>query len=239
MAILLAAVVMSIRGGTRDTIVLPDDTASAEPESPPVEASEPFLTVARENVQEILATMARPSAYAQSLEVVRYWSGGSARRTVSLWVSGARMRAQIAAGEQTEHLLTDGETLWLWYDGLDTSRVLTPEETVTFDDLAGIPTYETLTTLDPAAILEAGFVTLSEPEDRSCLYISVSDGAYTDRYWVDVNTGLLCRADTLLEGQQVYQLRQTSGQVLSTEDTALQGVFQLPDGTVVAEPTGA
>ena len=68
MAILLAAVVMSIRGGTRDTIVLPDDTASAEPESPPVEASEPFLTVDRENVQEILATMARPSAYAQSLE---------------------------------------------------------------------------------------------------------------------------------------------------------------------------
>ena len=83
-----------------------------------------------------------------------------------------------------------------------------------------------------------GFVTLDEQQGVSCLYVSVADGEDTDRYWVDVNTRLLCRADTLSGGGQIYQLRQTGCQTLTPEDTALQGIFQLPDGTAVSAATG-
>lgn len=236
--LLLIGVLVSIRGGTRDTIVLPEDSGGAQPEAPTVDAGEPFYTVDRENVQSILEVLSRPAAYVQTLTVTSYWSDGQAERNVQLWCSGSLIRAQITAGRQTQHLLTDGETVWVWYDGEETARALTPDETVTFDDLTGIPTYETLTAIPTEAIEEAGFVTLDEQQGVSCLYVSVADGEDTDRYWVDVNTRLLCRADTLSGGGQIYQLRQTGCQTLTPEDTALQGIFQLPDGTAVSAATG-
>ena len=235
--LLVAAVLFSIRSGTRDGITLPDSSATAEPEPAPVPEEDPFLEVDRENVQAVLATMARPEAYHQVLTVTNLWDSGAAETTVELWRSGSRIRVQRTAAGQTEILLTDGETVWLWYAGDTAAKVLTPDETVSFDDLSGIPTYETLSSIPETAILEAGFVTLDQDEGIDCLYVAVSDGAYEDRYWVDVNNQLICRTDTLLDGGQIYQLRQTSCQTLSPEDTALQNIFQLPDGTAVADLT--
>ncbi len=232
--LLVGAFVLSMRGGTRDTIVLPEDAGSAPSEQPAVESGEPFLEVDRENVQQVLTTLARPAAYVQGLEVTSFWEHGAAEATVRIWCSGNLRRAQITAGQQTQNLLTDGETVWLWYDG--DARALTPDASVTFDDLIGIPTYELLVDIPPETIDEASFVTLDEPAGLSCLYLSVTDGAYTERYWVDVNTRLLCRADTLQDGERIYRLLQTDCQTMSPGDTALADVFRLPDGTTVTDP---
>lgn len=236
--LLVAAVLISIRGGTRDGITLPESSGTTEPEQTPVSEEDPFLEVDRENVQAVLDTMARPDAYHQVLTVTNLWESGSAETTVELWRSGALIRARRTENGRVENLLTNGTTVWIWYDGETSAKALTPEESVSFDDLSGIPTYETLAAIPASSILEAGFVTLDQGEGTDCLYLSVSDGVYEDRYWVDVSNQLLCRADTLLDGVQTYQLRQTSCQALSPEDTALQDVFQLPDGTAVTEPTG-
>lgn len=235
--LLVAAVLISIRGGTRDGITLPENTGTGEPEKTPSAEEDLFLEVDRENVQAVLATMARPSAYHQELTVTNLWDNGSAETKVELWCSGSLIRAQRTGNGQVENLLTDGATVWIWYDGDTKARALSPEESVSFDDLVGIPTYETLSSIPVSAILEAGFVTLDQGDGLNCLYLSVTDGTYEDRYWVDTGNQLICRADTLLDDVQTYQLRQVSCQTLSPEDTALQNAFRLPDGTAVTEPT--
>ncbi len=231
--ILLAVVLSSIQGGTRDAITLPDPTASTPVEQTPEQAPEIFVAVDKDNIQAILDTMARPEAYHQTLTVSTLWSGGSSSRTIEIWRSGALAHARIAEGGQTRCLTTDGTTLWVWYEGDSAARALDPDETVTFDDLVGIPTYETLTALEPADILDAGFVSL---DGRSCLYIASDTGGGEDRCWVDASTQLLCRADALDGDEQTYQLRQSACEVLSTDDGSLRDAFTLPDGTSV---TGA
>ena len=235
--VLVAAVLISIRGGTRDGITLPETSGAVEPEQTPSSEEDIFLEVDRENVQSVLDTMERPSAYHQVLTVSNLWESGAAETTVELWRSGDLIRAKRTESGRVENLLTDGTTVWIWYDGETSARALTPEDSVSFDDLTGIPTYETLSAIPTSAIREAGFVTLDASDGLNCLYLAVLDGDYEDRYWVDVTNQLLCRADTLLEGTQTYQLRQVSCQTLSPEDTALRDVFQLPDGTAVTAST--
>ena len=232
--ILLAVVFTSIRGGTRDSITLPDAAAAVEPDLEPAPSNTGFVSVDRENVQAVLDTMLRPEGYHQVLTVTNFWEGGSASRTVEIWRSGSLARARIAESDRTRNLLTNGETVWIWYQGERTARAMQPDASVSFDDLTGVPTYETLAERLPDDIVEAGFVTLDEPDDLSCLYISVRDGIYEDHYWVDVRTQILCRADALAGTEQTYQLRQVSCEVAAAGDASLEGVFQLPDGTAVA-----
>ena len=237
LCLLVGAFYLSTSGGTRDTIVLPEDTGQTPAERPAVDGEAPFLEVDRENVQQVLTTLNRPAAYIQSLDVTNYWTGGAAERTVQVWASGNLCRAQITTDGQIRNLLTDGETVWVWYN--DDVRAVTPDPSVTFDDLIGIPTYEFLLDIPPETIEEASFVTLDEPEGLNCLYLSTADDSVVRRYWVDVNTRLLCRADVLENGSRIYQLVQTGCQALAPGDMALDDVFRLPDGTAITDPAAS
>lgn len=115
--ILLAVVFTSIRGGTRDSITLPDAAAAVEPDLEPAPSNTGFVSVDRENVQAVLDTMLRPEGYHQVLTVTNFWEGGSASRTVEIWRSGSLARARIAESDRTRNLLTNGETVWIWYQG--------------------------------------------------------------------------------------------------------------------------
>ena len=236
--LLVVVVMVSIRGGTRDGITLPEANGTTESDQTPVSEESPFLEVDRENVQAVLETMERPAAYHQVLTVTNLWESGSSETKVELWRSGNLIRTQRTAGNRVENLMTDGTTVWIWYDGETSAKALTPEESVSFDDLTGIPTYETLAAIPEESILSAGFVTLEQSDSPNCLYVAVVDGEYEDRYWVDVNNQLICRADTLLDDTQTYQLRQVSCQTMSPEDTALRNIVQLPDGTALMAATG-
>lgn len=226
--LLLAAVLSNIRGGRRSTITLPDGPLPVPPEQegPPVE--DLFVEVERENIQSILASMRRPESYHQILTVTRCWHGGSSSRTVELYRSGELAFAAITGEGRDRSLLTDGQTVWLWYAGDQQVRTLSPDPSVTFDDLTGIPTYETVSSLPADSIAEAGFVTL---DGASCLYVSARDGASEERYWVDASTRLLCRADALEGDQLTYQLRQGLWEI--PDEGTLQTIFRLPDGTAI------
>jgi hypothetical protein len=70
-------------------------------------------------------------------------------------------------------------------------------------------------------------------DGRSCIYAQLDDGSgYIDSYWIDVSTGLLCRADSLENQSLIYKLRETAVEVLLASDEALTEAFTLPDGTV-------
>lgn len=227
-ALLLAAVLSTIRSGMRSTITLPDGPLPAPPESEAAPVEDLFIEVDRENIQKILSAMQRPERYHQILTVIRLWPGGSSSRTVEIYRSGERAFASISGEGRDRCLLTDGDTVWLWYADERRSRALSPDPSVTFDDLTGIPTYEAVSALPADSIAEAGFVTL---DGASCLYVSARVGASEERYWVDAATRLLCRADALEGDQLTYQLRQSLWEV--PDEGTLQDVFRLPDGTQI------
>ena len=236
--VLVAAFLASTRSGTRDTITLPEAGTAPSPGSDQEVESEIFLEVDRENIRQVLDAMGRPEAYHQVLTVSKFWDSDSSRQTVEFWQSGERVRARIQDDSRTKHLLTDGQQLWVWYEGETAARQLALDGTITLDDLTGIPTYETLVALEPSEIAEAGFVTLDEMEGLNCLYLRSVDGEQADRYWVDANTQLLCRADSQADGALVYQLEQTACEVFTPGDATLESMFTLPDGTAVAAPSG-
>ena len=221
-----AAVLSTIRSGTRSTITLPDGPlpAPAEPEGTPPD--DLFVEVERDNIQRIIAAMERPGRYHQILTVIRFWHGGSSARTVDIYRNGERAFASISGEGRDRSLLTDGETVWIWYAGEREVRTLSPDPSVSFDDLTGIPTYETVSALPLRSIAEAGFVTL---DGASCLYVSARNGESEERYWVDASTRLLCRADALTDDQLTYQLRQSLWEI--PDENALEDIFRLPDGT--------
>lgn len=144
------------------------------------------------------------------------------------------MRATIREQNRVRHILTNGSAVWLWYDGDAQPQMVQQDAGITFEDLVGFPTYEMLTVLPKDTIREAGFVTLDDLDGTSCLYLSVDAGeGYRDRYWVDVQTQLLCKADSTYKDTQVYLFRQTALDRLTAEDAALRDAFRLPDGTEI------
>lgn len=231
LGLLLCAVFHTIRSGTRSAITLPEGPLPAAPERDAEPAQTRFVEVNRENVRDILATMRRPDAYHQSVTAATLWPGGSSSRTVELWRSGPLALAQVSGSARTKHILSDGETVWIWYEGDETPLALSPDESVSFDDLAGVPAYEDAVSLDLSRVEGAGFVTIN---GANCLYLSARDGAYEERCWVDTATQLLVRADSLEDGQLIYQFRQTACELLTAGDPALAERFRLPDGTDIS-----
>ena len=59
---------------------------------------------------------------------------------------------------------------------------------------------------------------------------AVTELGYRERYWISVDSGLLAAAETEKDGQVVYAM--PSRDVVSPLDE-LQGIFTLPDGTVL------
>lgn len=227
---------LAIRGGNRDTITLPAQAPAVQQEQQSA-SDDLFISVDRDNVQQILAAMKLPEAYHQTIEVSWSWENGSGAKTVELWCSGARRYAEIREADAAKYLLTNGTDAWVWYERDAEALSVQLDDMLTFDDLLGIPTYESISRLEVGEIQEAGFVTLEDMDDTNCLYISVTEGesGYQDRFWVNTGTQLLCKADSLHRGTQVYRLQQSALEILTVEDATFDGRFRLPNGEEITE----
>ncbi len=244
-AVIVAVVVLAVTvllvvlffGGAAQTqqqsITLPEPSAAQPQEEEPAEAAEPnlFAEVTRENVQAVLRSLARPSSYHQTLTVLTYAGESSRQQQVDIWRSGDLLRADLTDENGVKSILTDGESVYLWYDGDETALALPLREGVRAEELIGIPTYETILAIDVAQIEGADFVTLEEPSQLACIFVSfVSDGC-TQYYWIDVQSGLLCRQTMLQNDSPLYIMQQARLDVLAEGDEALSDAFCLPDGS--------
>jgi hypothetical protein len=192
-----------------------------------------FLQVTPDTVARVVETLNRAGSYHQTLTLTTVWTDGDADRTAELWVSGSVCRVDVTDGDTVRSCLSDGETAYVWYQDDQSVAELTLGSDFTLDDLMGIPTYETILTVATDTICDAGYVTLDEMDGRSCIYAQLDDGSgYIDSYWIDVSTGLLCRADSLENQSLIYKLRETAVEVLLASDETLTEAFTLPDGTV-------
>ncbi len=115
-AILLVFFFSGRKSKSTQTIILPDPPAQEQaPDEEQPEASLAELT--RENVQSVLKkSVARPSSYHQSMQIVITSGGVQRTQTAELWVRGELVKAQITDELETKTILADATTLYVWYD---------------------------------------------------------------------------------------------------------------------------
>ena len=177
----------------------------------------------------MVATLARPSSSYRELTVETFWTGGSSSSQVQVWTDGGWSHSRQAMPSGViRHDLTDGETLYYWYEGTQQYKSA-PADEQSSDLAQHIPTYETVMELEPSEITAAGY---ENRGDMPCVYVEVqpSRSKQIQRFWVSVDSGLLISAETEENGQLVY--RMTAYSPVQSPCPA-DGSFSLPDGEVL------
>lgn len=230
-AILLAVVLLTRSGQQKQeqTILLPEvrqtDTA---PE--PVGSDVTFTEVNAQNVRQIIESLRRPEYYHQVLTLSTEAAGKTCTADAELWRCGTLLRAEVTQNGTVQTLLTDGTTCYLWYDGDETAaRIDSPSAAA--DELIGIPTYESILSLAPGQILEAGFVSLQEPQEQPCVFVDCEQDGRRQYYWIGLSSGLLFKHTALEHNQPVFSAQQTLLERLTEGDEIFSNRFLLPDGS--------
>lgn len=214
----------------RDTIVLPDAAQSVQQSAQQSVSQQPdVLTVDRSNVQQIVRYLQRPQHYHQTYTITRQLGSVSAQTTAELWVSENRLHARVQTDAGEKHLLTDGETIYLWYASDKKVRSLSASDAITMDELIGLPTYEQLDTLSASSITEGSFIADSDYGQQ--IYAAAEQQGASREYWISLESGLLREGTLQRDGQTVYHALQTGLELLAAGDEALDRVFLLPDGS--------
>ena len=230
---LLAAIVITqtARSRAEQAITLPGASYAPE-EQPQTSTGETLAEITPENVQEVLAqTLARPTFYHQTLTATLQSGGYTRTQQIELWRQDGLLQAEITQEDSVRHLLTDGQTLYVWYDDEAEPSEIILDGSVSGDELLGVPTYEALPALPRSAITEAGVESLTEPAEPSCLFVSCLQNGVRQEYWVSMTTGLLCKQITYSGEEPMYTVQQTLAERLTGSDETLETLFALPDGS--------
>lgn len=233
--LLLLVMILLVWGGRRQSgqIVLPESQSdSTGPGEDGTASRLDTISITPETVGPAVGALARPAAYSRTQTVETFWSGGSGQTVIQVYVSGSRTRLDetMQDGSVRHTLVESGapSVTGVWYDDETEWVRLRSEEGRTSADRAGrMPTYETVRELRTADILQADY---REAYGGECIFVESRDGAYTERYWVRVDSGLLAAAERLWQDQVVYRL--TAGEpVISPQEESL---FLLPDGSALS-----
>lgn len=233
--IVVVLVVLSLTQSLRDEgdnrILLPTNTSgdAAQTDS---DASSQFAEITSDNVQTIIEGLSRPAHYHQSLEVSAEFDSDSRTQTVEVWKSGAIYRISSQEPSGTRNILTDGETLYLWYSGDSAASKITLDSSVSEDDLIGVPTYEDILSTPKEQIEEANFVVLAEPDNTSCVFICTTQEETAEYYWVSLSSGLLCKQTSLYRNSPLRTVKQTALSVFEEAQSVPEVPFTLPDGSL-------
>lgn len=213
-------------------IVLPEPAASStltqdtgKPEDGLVR-----VDVTPQTVQNVIATLTRPTSYYREVTIEDFWGDGeSGVTTAKVWVDRGWTKTEVIwPGGTVRSSIVGNEQVWLWY-GNDRT-VLTAPADAHSADLEGqrIPTYETVLSLEQEQISAASY---EEKGGLSCIYVETTadEQNYIQRYWVSVDSGLLVCAETAQGGTLVYRMSSYAVERPAPSDTS----FELPDGTVL------
>jgi len=232
LVVLLLLAQSSFRGAAG--IVLPDEPASAGLEVNSADSQPNVVEITPETVKPAMMALTRPASYARTQIVETFWSGGSGQSVSQVYVSGNRTRIDTRLPDNSiRHTLVayeNGATqaaIGVWYD--DDTQWTTLHGGHLAADLAGrMLTYETLRELPVERIAAADYQMYS---GVPCIYVETvtSDAGYADRYWVGVDTGLLCAAERVWGGEVVYRFTASQPE----PDAPGESLFLLPDGSAL------
>ena len=223
--IVLALMMTSIlRRPAEITLPAPDSAQEPSGDGSGGESALQVVEVSPSTVQAAVATLARPQAYRRTVTVEQLWKGGSGSYEIAVAVRGDWTRTDRTMPDgRVRHTITGPEQVSISYN-TERQVYTAPVGTITADQEQPIPTYEDLLKLETESITAADYRAVS---GVPCIYAEAQEGAYTLRYWVSVETGLLVAAEKLTGEETVYRMAALS--VDLTEPTAEE--FTLPDGT--------
>lgn len=223
--------ITNVRQSQRQSIVLPDAAQSAQADQQPEPQQPELLQVSRENVQNIVRYLHRPAYYHQTYQITRQYSGVSYDTTAELWVSDRRLYAVLQTQSAQKYLLTDGQTLYVWYAGDTQARELPLTQQAGMDELIGLPRYEQLTALPAESIMDGEFISDDRYEEGQQIFAAAEQDRTRREFWIGLDSGLLTQSIVKQDGQTIYDALQTQLEVLAAGDAAFDRVFLLPDGT--------
>ena len=215
-------------------IVLPQ--GSSEPANRPLdeETNPDFVIVTPENLAALAESFDLPVCYTQILNQTIYGDNAVDFSVIQIRSYAGLRKIEILQSGVTRHLLSDGETLYLWY-GDDTSAVerLRLSADVSLEDVAGIFSYASVASLPTEEITQVAYIPLTQAVDVHYLYLSTKhSGDIVTDYWIDMTTGLLHMAETREGDVVLYSLEQDTIEVYDGQTEDFLGHFTLPDGTV-------
>jgi len=240
-AVVIAAAVLSsfflpIIFGRTPAVVLPNVSALIPGDDPggqdnPNGGSYVRVEVTPETVQNIIATLDRPLSYYRELTIETIWGEEESDQSatdIRVWKDGGFTKVEtLLPSGLVRHCIVEESTLYLWY-GSNKSWYQTTADDFASDLAQRMPTYEDVLALDMRAITDTDYEVL---DGMSCIYVEVADDAlgYLERYWVEVQSGLLVHAETVKDGNIVYRMTSNTMEFPIPQDVS----FTLPDGTVL------
>lgn len=231
LALLLAvAAAVGLFGGDANTISLPD--GSTEVSQRTTEEQNFTLTdadITLENVQQVIQDLRRPEAYSVAIDNTVFWDQDWSTCQVNQYVrDGVCLTEYLDTTQEIERyeMIVD-DVYYSWREGRKKYHK-SSTGTVTADQTAMIPTYETIVDTDPSELTDAGLRTVN---NVPCIYCVVVDplSGYTITYSVSTVTGLLVQAEYSREDEIVRNVSITAVNMETPEDE----LFELPDGTQV------
>ncbi|MBR2782518.1 MAG: hypothetical protein IKE00_04190 [Oscillospiraceae bacterium] len=229
-SLLMLAYGVLLRSNQHPIITLPDSLHSGEkaqePEQP---VREQIVSLRPDNVLAALQTVQTPESYYESLYISNFWSGGGSTKMVERYCAMGLQRINVRSSGITRCYLSDGETLYLWYDGDRYAVSRSLNEDISLLDLAGIPDY--LGELSASRILAASFQGADKSDPDRILVEAVAEDGAKREYLVRLDSARLLHVDVTEEQELVYQLQQLELEQVAPTDELFRGVFELPDGT--------
>jgi len=213
-------------------IVLPPEVSDnlspgSNPGSEVTPAPEP-VEITTENVLDLIAALERPVQYSAGYRVERFWENSGQTLLIDIWVLDGCQRIRICAedGQPLEHYITNGDTTYLWNEGMAQYYKGATGE-FSSDDNAQLPTYESIAEKG-MEIIRCGYEPL---ESTPCMFVETANEklGITEKWWVSLDTGLLFAAQTWENG--VLILDRTCREVLTGVVDRTR--FLLPDGNSV------
>lgn len=206
LVVLVLAVGFFFTGMTSDnaqyTVTLPSEMETVNTANTPLSTSNlttvQAVTITTDNVQSIIASLARPTSYSCSLSNTLYWGEESGSLLCNRYVrEGAeRIDTLNSTGTVTGVQVIFEDTLWLWQTG-DTKAVSAPLGNFSTDTLSMWPDYQTVLDLPAQNLLS---VTTTPTADDIQLTVTAVQDDCTVAYTLSVLTGLLLQADYLQDG---------------------------------------
>lgn len=194
------------------------------------------VAITPQTVQSVIAGLNRWASYGRTVTVeVYYGDQASGTFVADVWVDQGWTRVELATPMPAvgmQYTIVGEDTLYRWY-GNDRAVTSWPAQDNDPDLAQRIPTYQDVLDLDSDQIVDADYV---ERDGLACIYVEtwVPELAYSERFWVSVDNGLLIAAETWQEEDLLLQMTSSSVNALALD--AMD--FALPDGTVLHQPTG-
>lgn len=225
--ILVIGVLFAIRLTRSDrseiSMPTPKGTASADDEVIPVDID--ILYVTEQNVQKVIATLKRPSAYSRDIMIERFWDGGSSVDNFNVSVRDGITALRTFFGGTAKNIVITDEYRYIWYAG-DSEPVKVKNTSASADDENQmIVTYEDILKLDNTQIQRAGFFNGTTGPGIFVKYTSGTLGYITEVY-VSIELGLITGAEQYDGDTLIYRMTTGACNLETPSDTG----FILPNG---------